>query len=94
LGQRPGPGKAGQNNTKTSLLMKLPPENLKSITKNVFFVSTRIFGASVEDFNSSPALAAGDLWPKKDASICWRVRSNIISWFPQIALQSRQNVDW
>jgi len=37
LGQRPGPGKDGQNNTKTPLLVTLPPENLKPKTKNVFF---------------------------------------------------------
>jgi len=37
LGQRPGPGKDGQNNAKTPLLMTFPPENLKAKTKNYFF---------------------------------------------------------
>jgi len=35
LGQRPGPGKDGQNNTKTLLLVTFPPENLKR--KTFFF---------------------------------------------------------
>jgi len=33
LGQRPGPGKDGQNNVKTPLLVTTPPENLKPKTK-------------------------------------------------------------
>jgi len=37
LGNRPGQGKGGQNNTKTPLLVTFPPENLKPETKNVFF---------------------------------------------------------
>jgi len=37
LGQRPGPSKDGQNNTKTPLLVTFPPENLKPKTKNFFF---------------------------------------------------------
>jgi len=37
LGQRPGPAKDGQNNTKTPLLMTFPPENLKPKTKKFFF---------------------------------------------------------
>jgi len=37
LGQRPGPGKDGQNNTKTPLLVTFPPEKLKPKMKNVFF---------------------------------------------------------
>jgi len=37
LGQRPGPGKDGKNNTKTPLLVTFPLENLKPKTKNVFF---------------------------------------------------------
>jgi len=37
LGQHPGPGKDGQNNIKTPLLVTFPPENLKPKTKNVFF---------------------------------------------------------
>jgi len=37
LGQRPGPGKDGQNNAKTPLLVKFPPEKLKPKTKNCLF---------------------------------------------------------
>jgi len=66
LGQHPGPGKDGQNNTNTPLLVTFPPENLKPKTKNVLFsMSTRRLAESVEGLNSSLALAAGDLWPKK-----------------------------
>jgi len=35
LRQRPGPGKDGQNNTKTPLLVMFPPENPKR--KTFFF---------------------------------------------------------
>jgi len=37
LGRRPGPGKDGQNNAKTSLLVTFPPEKLKTKTKFFFF---------------------------------------------------------
>jgi len=37
LGQRLGPGKDGQNNTKTPLLVTFPSENLKPKMKKVFF---------------------------------------------------------
>jgi len=33
LGQRPGPGKDGQHNVKTPLLVTTTPENLKPKTK-------------------------------------------------------------
>jgi len=73
LEQHPGPGKDGQNNTKTSVLVTFLPENLKPKTKNVFFsMSTRRLAESVEGLNSSLVLAAGDLWPKKGAPICCR----------------------
>jgi len=36
-------------------------------------MSTRRLAESVEGLNSSLALAAGDLWPRKGAPICWRV---------------------
>jgi len=66
LGQRPGPSKDGQNNTKTPLLVTFPPENLKPKTKNVFFsMSTRRLAESVQGLNSSLALAAGDLCKKR-----------------------------
>jgi len=56
LGQCPGPGKDGQNNTKTPLLVTFPPENLKC--KTFFFMTTRRRAESVEGLNSS--LAAGE----------------------------------
>jgi len=37
LEQHPGPGKYGQNNAKTPLLVMFPLENLKPETKNFFF---------------------------------------------------------
>jgi len=76
LGRRPGLSKDGQSNSKTPLLVMFPPENLKPKTKNVFLsMSTRRLAESVEGLNSSLALAAGNLWPKKGAPICWRVLS-------------------
>jgi len=37
LGWRPGPGKDGQNNAKTPLLVTFSPEKLKPKTKKFFF---------------------------------------------------------
>jgi len=37
LGRRPGPGKDGQNNVKTPLLVTFPPETLKPKTKKIVF---------------------------------------------------------
>jgi len=37
-------------------------------------MSTRRLAESVEGSNSSLALAAGDLWPKKGPPICWCAR--------------------
>jgi len=37
LGRRLGPGKDGQNNAKTPLLVTLPPEKLKRKKKIFFF---------------------------------------------------------
>jgi len=37
LGRSPGPGKDGQNNEKTPLLVTFPPEKLKPKRKKVFF---------------------------------------------------------
>jgi len=46
-----------------------PPENAKPKTKTFFFMSTRRLAESVEGLNSSLALSAGDLWPKKGRPI-------------------------
>jgi len=75
LGQRPGPGKDGQNNAKTPLLVTFPPENQTQNEKNVFLILNPRLAESVEGLNSSLALAASDLWPKKGAPICWLARS-------------------
>jgi len=37
LGRRPGPGKDGQNNPKTPLLVTFPPRKFKPKTKKFFF---------------------------------------------------------
>jgi len=37
LGRHPGPGKDGQNNAKTPVLVMFPPEKLKPKTKNFCF---------------------------------------------------------
>jgi len=59
LGRRPGPGKDGQNNAKTPLLVTFPQ---KTLTQNDFFflILTPRFVESEERLNSSLALAAGD----------------------------------
>ena len=38
-------------------------------------MSTRRLAESVKGLNSSLALTAGDLWPKKGAAICWHAWS-------------------
>jgi len=40
-----------------------------------FLIFTSRFAESVEGLNSSLALAAGNLWPKKVAPICWLAQS-------------------
>jgi len=56
LGRRPGPGKDGQNNAKTLLLVTFPPEKLKPKTKKLyFFILTTRVAESVEGLNSSLA---------------------------------------
>jgi len=74
LGQRPGPGKDGQNNAKKTYLLR-SPQKTNPKRKMFFLMSTRRLAESVEGLNSSLALAAGDLWPKKGVPVCWRVRS-------------------
>ena len=52
-----------------ALIVTSPPENLHRKQKTFFFMSTRKLAESVEGLNSSLALAAGDLWPKKGRPI-------------------------
>jgi len=62
LGRRPGPGKDGQNNEKTPLLVTFPPEKLKPKTKKFFFsILTTRLAESVEGLNSSLAQSPGEL---------------------------------
>ena len=65
MGWGPGPSKGDQNfqNMPSLLrhLQKTPTEN----EKRFFSMSTRRLAESVEGLNSSLALAAGDLFPKK-----------------------------
>ena len=54
-----------------------PPQKTSNPKRKMFFfsMSTRRLAESVDGLNSSLALTAGDLWPKKGAPICWRARS-------------------
>jgi len=65
LGQRPGPVKDGQNNTKTPLLLMFPQKTSNPKRKFFFSILTPRLAESVEGLNSSLALAAGNLWLKK-----------------------------
>jgi len=49
--------------------MMFPPANVKPKTKFFFSMLTRRIAESVKGLNSSLALAAGDLWPKKGKPI-------------------------
>ena len=54
-------------------------------------MSTRRLAESVEGLNSSLALAAGDLWPKKGEPIYWLARSlkgfkNVVCCVPGLRL--------
>jgi len=71
----PGPGKAGLKNAKTPPLVTSPQENLKPKTEIFFWLGTRRRAESVEDLNTSPAAAAGELWPNKYRPIHWPARS-------------------
>jgi len=74
LGQRPGPGKDGQNNTKTPLLVTFPPENLKC--KTFFFYDnqkTCWIRRGIEQLSSSSGWRA--MAKKGHAPICWHARS-------------------
>ena len=68
MGCGPGLAKGDQNFQNMSSLwrhlQKTPTENEK-----LFFMSTTRLAESVEGLNSSLALAAGDLWPKKGRPI-------------------------
>jgi len=54
----------------------VPPSKRQTKNKKIFFsMSTRRLAESEEGLNSSLALAAGDLWPKKGEPIYWLARS-------------------
>jgi len=54
----------------------VPPRKRQTKNKKLFFLmSTRRLAEIVEGLNSSLALAAGDLWPKKGESIYLLARS-------------------
>jgi len=61
----PGPAKGDQNFQNMPWLwrhlQKTPTEN----EKRFFSMLTRRLAESIKGLNSCPALAAGDLWPKK-----------------------------
>jgi len=59
----PGAGQSWQKFPKHALIVTSPPEN-----KKTFFFRCQLedlLNSSAEGLNSSLALAAGDLWPKK-----------------------------
>jgi len=59
--RRPGPGKDGQNNTKTLLLVSFPPEKFKPKTKIFYSILTIRLAESAEGLNSSLAQSPGEL---------------------------------
>jgi len=65
LGQRPGPGKDGQDNAETPLLVMFPQKSSNPKQKIFFSILTTRPAESVEDLNSSLALAAGEIWSKE-----------------------------
>ena len=75
IGWGPEPGEGGQKNAKTPPLVTFPPANAKPKQKIFFSMSTRRLAESVEGLNSSLALGAGDLSPKKGEPMHWLARS-------------------
>ena len=75
MGWGPGPDKGGQKKQKHPHLWRSPQQMPNQKQKNFFSMSTRKLAESVEGLNSSLALAAGDVWPKKGESIYWLTRS-------------------
>jgi len=74
LGQCQGPGKDGQDITKTPLLMTFLPENLKPKMKHVFFdvnSKTCWIRRGFEQFSSS---SGWQFMAKKRAPINWHAR--------------------
>jgi len=61
LGRPPGPGKDGQNNAKTPLLLTFPPEEIKLKTKIFFSIMTARLAESVDGLNSSLVQSPGEL---------------------------------
>jgi len=61
LGRRPGPGKDGQKNAKTPLLVTFPPEKFNPKMKIFFSILTTRLAESAEGLNSSLAQSPGEL---------------------------------
>jgi len=68
-----GQAKIAKITQKHPYLWRSPQKTSNSKWKTFLSMSTRRLAQSVEVLNSS--LAAGDLWPKKGAPICWRAQS-------------------
>ena len=63
-------------NSKTCPHCDVTSRKRQTENEQLFFsMSTRRLAESIEGLNSSLALAAGDLWPKKCRSIYWPARS-------------------
>jgi len=73
LDWRPGPGKVGRKNAKTSPVVTSPKENPK--LKKKISVGTRRFSEFLDGLNTSLALLTGKLWLKQSVSIYRLVRS-------------------
>jgi len=58
---RPGPGKVGNKNAKTTPLVTPHQENPKPKTENFFWLETTRLAKFVEGLNTSLAAAAGEL---------------------------------
>jgi len=74
MGRGPGPAKVAKI-SKTCPHCDVTSRNPHRKRKIVFSMSTRKLAESVEGLNSSLALAAGDLWPKKCEPIHGLARS-------------------
>jgi len=69
-----GQAKMAKITQKHPYLWRSPQKTSNPKRKTFFLMSTRRLAESIEGLNSSLALVAGDLWPKKDVPKCWRAR--------------------
>jgi len=75
LGQRPGPNKDGQNNTKTPLLLMFPQKSSNPKRKTFFFDLNKKTCWIRRGFEQLSSSSGWRFMAKKCAPICWRARS-------------------